>query len=94
MSTITTETITIYRDEQAGVEPGWAYRATIVRGGETETGPSGSGPIDGPAAVALDDLTESGVLSDAQGRDLADMVDAAGWDRSAIFLDGVGPLWP
>ena len=91
---MSTETITIYRDEQAGVEPGWAYRATIVRDGETRTGPSGSGPIDGPAAKALDDLDAHGVLSDAQIAALADMVDGEGWDRSAVVLDGVGPLWP
>ena len=86
--------IEIYRDEQAGVEPGWAYRATILRDGETHTGPSGSGSIDGPAARALDDLVEHGVLSDTQIAALADMVDGEGWDRSAVVLDGVGPLWP
>ena len=91
---MSTETITIYRDEQAGVEPGWAYRATIVRDGETHTGPSGSGPIDGPAAEALDDLDAHGVLSDAQIAALADMVDGEGWDRSAVLMEGVGPLWP
>ena len=88
------ETITVYRDEQAGVEPGWAYRSTIVRDGEPQTGPSGSGPIDGPASAALDDLDAHGVMSDAQTAALAALVDAAGWDRSAVFLDGVGPLWP
>ena len=90
----TTETIEIYRDEQPGVEPGWAYRATVERDGETHTGPSGSGPIDGPASAALDDLADHGVLSDAQVAALADMVDAAGWDRSAVVLADVGPLWP
>ena len=91
---LSTEIITIYRDEQPGVEPGWAYRTTIIRDGETHTGPSGSGPIDGPVSAALDVLDAHGVLSDAQTAALADMVDGEGWDRSAVVMDGVGPLWP
>ena len=74
----TTETITIYYDEQAG----------------TETGPSGSGPIDGEAADCLTDLVDNGIISEGQSDALADLVDSKGWDRERVILDGVGPLWP
>ena len=74
----TTETITIYYDEQAG----------------TETGPSGSGPIDGEAADGLTDLVDHGIMSEEQSDALADLVDSWGWDRSHVIFDGVGPLWP
>lgn len=84
MSTPTTETIEIYYDENTG----WAYRSTC------ETGPRGSGTIDGRAAEALGDLYEYGMISDEQRAAIADLVDREGWDRARVLMADVGPLWP
>ncbi len=55
-----TKSITIYYDEQAGVDAGWAYR---IAGGD-------SGAIDGAAADALSRIREGVEAHDDDYRDM------------------------